>query len=231
MIFNTDKRIKNNIELISLHIPKTAGTSFRQSLKEIYGDESAVRLDINNRLRTVKINEKLFEGKALPKEIRVIHGHFHIDHLFEDLRLPNDLPMITWMRDPVKRVISNYYYLEQRLKEELDEESKGLNILEKMQRNLIEYARADVNRNVQARYIANTPLKRFKFIGIADEYSEEIKRLQSVMNWPQLTIHKVNVTKKKRPDLAQDWIEEIKELNSVDMELFREALAIRQQDL
>ena len=40
------KKISNNIELVSIHIPKTAGTSFRNVLKSAYSRKSVVRFDI-----------------------------------------------------------------------------------------------------------------------------------------------------------------------------------------
>ena len=227
MIFNSNKKIKNNLELVSLHIPKTAGTSFRNSLKTIYGEAGAQRLDIFPKPRNVFVEELPFTGKKLPNEMEVIHGHFHLDHLFEQFKIEKDIPIITWMRDPVERVISNYYYLEKRLKEELDEASKGLNILEKMQRNLMEYARADVNRNVQARYIANFPLSDFKFIGIVEYYESELNRLQQSMQWDQITHQKVNVTGIQRAPISTAWTNEIKALNHEDVALYQEALSIR----
>lgn len=227
MIFNSNQKIKNNLELVSLHIPKTAGTSFRNSLKAIYGEAGAQRLDIFPKTKNVFIEELPFTGKKLGNEIKVIHGHFHLNHLFDQFKIKKEIPVITWMRDPVERVISNYYYLEKRLKEELNEEAKGLNILEKMQRDLIEYARADVNRNVQARYIADFPLSDFHFIGIVECYESELTRLQQSMQWDQITHQKVNVTGRARAPISNAWTEEIKALNSEDVALYEKALSIR----
>lgn len=231
MIFSSDKRIKNKIELVSLHIPKTAGTSFRNSLKEIYGNTGAIRFDINQRTRIIKVEEQDFEAKKMPNEVKVIHGHFHLDHVFEQLKLEKETPIITWMRDPVQRVISNYFYLEKRLKEELNEEQKGLNILEKMQKSLIEYARTGINRNVQARYLAGFPLEKLQFVGIVEHYNSEIQRLQKIMNWPEIAIHKVNVTGSRKHEIPQEWEREIRELNALDDALYQQAVKLREKQL
>ncbi len=228
-LFSRDTRIGNRVELISLHIPKTAGTSFRNSLKSIYGDSGAVRLDINPIHRWIKVEERKLETKKLPNEVKVIHGHFHLDHLYEDINLKASVPVITWMRDPVKRVISNYHYLAKRLREELQEEKKDLNILAKMERNLIEYARADVNRNVQSRYIAQKPLSEFAFVGIVEDYSIELQRMSELFDWKDIPEHQQNKTGYVQPSIPNEWLEEIKDLNQKDCALYTEALNLQKQ--
>ena len=57
------EKIKNKVELVSLHIPKTCGTSFRNTLKAVYGIKSVKRLDINNNL--LKIDEKIYVKSSL----------------------------------------------------------------------------------------------------------------------------------------------------------------------
>ena len=145
-------------DVISLHIPKTAGTSFRNILKSIYSEKDVVRFDINER-NEVRLNENLYTGKSLPSA-KVIHGHFVCETLYDNFQIPDNVLLITWLRDPVARVISNYFYLEKRLKELLEEKKNNLNILSKMQRTLIEYARAEVNRNRQSKFLKGKNVAR-----------------------------------------------------------------------
>ena len=213
-------------EIISLHIPKTAGTSFRNILKDVYGEQQVVRFDINEK-GVVKLNEKLFDHKELPSA-KVIHGHFSFDALYNMFQLPENLKLITWMRDPVKRVISNFYYLESRLKELLEEEKNDLNILSKMQRTLLEYAHAEVNRNRQSKFLSGSQLTDFNFIGITEYFEDELKRLAGILNWdhlPELLIH--NKTGVGAGELSKNIVDEIRQLNMEDEELYNEALQIR----
>ncbi len=219
---------KHTPELVSLHIPKTAGTSFRNILKNIYGEDQVVRFDINE-ANEVRINQILYKGNDIPK-VRVIHGHFVMKSLKNKFLLPTDCKMITWLRDPVKRVVSNFFYLESRLQELLDEEKNNLNILSKMQRTLIEYARADINRNRQSKFLEGSSLNDFQFIGIQESFDSEIARLAAVMKWekiPEILYH--NRTPETRSAISAEVLDEIRSLNMEDIWLYSEALQIRQK--
>jgi hypothetical protein len=213
-------------ELISLHIPKTAGTSFRNILKTNYGEEQVVRLDINAK-GEIRVNEMIYHKKSLP-DVRVIHGHFVYQDLIKNFKLPENYNLITWVRDPVERVVSNFYYLEARIKELLDEEHNNLNILSKLQRTLIEYARAEINRNRQTKFLTGSKLEDFDFIGICEFFEQELIRLSTVLNWvdiPMALYH--NKTKTKEKQLPENVLNEIRELNKDDVHLYNEALNIR----
>ena len=213
-------------EIISLHIPKTAGTSFRNILKSVYGDDQVVRFDINEK-GIIRMNESIYNKSSLPY-VRVIHGHFVYKDLIKIFTLPENHKLITWVRDPVKRVISNFYYLESRLKELLDEENNNLNIISKLQKTLIEYSRAEINRNRQSKFLNGCHLEKFDFVGIHEFFEEEVIRLSKVLNWknvPEILYH--NKTQVNRPVITKEILDEIYALNMEDVRLYEEALKIR----
>jgi len=216
----------SNVELISIHIPKTAGTSFIHSLKKQYGYQKVVRLDINdNRTRINKIPL----GKAyVYKNTTVIHGHFTIDLLNNQFNIPHNTPIITWLRDPVERVISNYYYLQKRLDEELMEEKKGLNILSKMRRSLLEYAQDETNCNRMSKFLKGIEMDKFFFIGIVENYDEDIQELGRKLNWTHLEIVKHNKTgKHNKPIVDKKTKDLIRSYNVKDQALYEQAIALK----
>jgi hypothetical protein len=221
---------KSSPELISLHIPKTAGTSFRNILKNVYGEKEVVRFDIDPNGITM-INEIIYEKKSLP-DVKVIHGHFVYKSLIDKYTLPKNYKLITWVRDPVKRVISNFYYLESRLKEILDEEKRNLNILSKMQRSLLEYSRDELNRNRQSKFIAGSNLSDFNFIGIQEFFDDEIIRLSRILEWNKQPepLHQ-NKTTTQAQQHSLEILNEIRELNKDDQRLYEEALLIRNKSI
>ena len=221
------KIVPRSIELISIHIPKTAGTSFRNILKEVYGDEAVIRLDISLKTQEVRINEQLYHEENLPPETQVIHGHFSPALLIQRFVLDTTPKMITWLRHPVDRVISNFYYLEKRLKEELQEEIKGLDILSKMQRKLMEYAQDEINRNRQHKFLAGVRLEDLDFVGIQEHYSEDLKSLSHLFNWPSYQEARHNVTGGIYTQVSAQDRAEIAKLNASDIALYEEGLALR----
>src|SRR5882757_7508321 len=103
------------LELISLHVPKCAGSALLEALKGIYGEEnfyldyedqvirpaSPVNMDPEGYVRYFKtLREQKLAGK------RVVHGHFYLPK-YADLK---DALRITVLRDPVDRLISHYFY-------------------------------------------------------------------------------------------------------------------------
>ncbi|MFT4664004.1 MAG: hypothetical protein ACI8YQ_003541 [Polaribacter sp.] len=222
-----DKRIKNNIQLVSIHIPKTAGTSFRNTLREVYGEQQVKRLDVDpNKLH---LEQELFQSNKLAKEIEVVHGHMYYNLLYDKFKIAPEVPIVTWLRDPVERVISNYKYLSKRLAEELDEEGKGLNILSKMQRTLMEYAHDEMNRNRMSKFLEGLEPEDLYFIGISDYYSEDLKDLADLLGWKNVEEHRLNVTGKRVDDVSQNDRAAIRELNNLDVDLYQKAIQLREQ--
>ena len=103
------------VELISLHVPKCAGTAFRVALERAYGP-AALHMDYSaspaNPCAQSNIDPEGYEkdcvqipGRLAP-ETRVVHGHFRIDKYHH----VGACPRITLLRHPVDRAISHYYF-------------------------------------------------------------------------------------------------------------------------
>lgn len=230
-VFNFLRRnpplVPREVKLISVHIPKTAGTAFRNLLKEVYGNKKVIRLDVPLGNKRVMVNETAWTDSRLPKEIEVVHGHFNAATLREQYEFPEDVKMITWLRNPVDRVISNYFYLEKRLKEELDEKGKGLNILSKMQCSLLEYARREINRNRQSKFLAGHQLRDFTFVGIQEHYDEDVSDLSKMLLWRKDVQPKKHNVTGSRIEVSEADRAEIASLNAEDMTLYAEGLQLR----
>ncbi len=85
------------LEIMSYHTPKTAGTSFLIALTQVYGRDKIAHF--------VRQSLTLSEG-ADPQKIKVIHGHIAAKNY---LRYAN-IKEIIWLRDPILRLISLYFY-------------------------------------------------------------------------------------------------------------------------
>jgi hypothetical protein len=147
--------------LVSVHVPKCAGTSFRRVLEGVYGE--ALWLTYGS-----VVTRDNVRSEAVPAGTACIHGHFFAD-TFDDIFPGRTL--ITWLRDPVERVVSTYHHF-LRSPEMHDETCRAL--IEN-QLTLVEFAELAWMRNGVTRYLAGKPLEAFAFLGVAERFSDSLK--------------------------------------------------------
>lgn len=218
---NTLSQVPAHLELISIHIPKTAGTSFRLMLKQEYGEKGAVRLDLVD--GAIRLENETLEKLILPPSVRAIHGHM----TFQDVRANFDLetiPLITWLRHPVDRVLSNYFYLLDRMHDFIPKENHA--VIPRMVRSLEEFVEAEPNQNRIAKFLNGATTNDFAFIGVVEHFGADIPRLADLMNWKNRSIPKVNETRTERPTVSETMRAHIAALNARDMEWYAQALSI-----
>ncbi|MEM7548927.1 MAG: sulfotransferase family 2 domain-containing protein [Bacteroidota bacterium] len=220
-----------NIELISIHIPKTAGTSFRNSLESVYGKRRVGRLDIED-LYGIKLNNKTISKAHLPRKLKVLHGHFTYLDLVRRYKFDKRAHIITWLRDPVKRVISNYFYLVKILELELKEQKKGLDITRKVVKSLDEFASLEINKNRMSKFLEGIDLKKFFFIGFVEDYQSDINILKQKLGWKNLHRYQSNQTSSQKIIINEHkTIKIIEENNAADIELYNKALDLKNASL
>lgn len=162
--------------IISVHIRKNAGQSFRAALKEHYGDR--LFLDYGDLVgstssgsKLVRLKRRFFAYKnrrRILDRYDVIHGHFYASKY---RRFAKDLQYATILRDPVDRVLSNYYYIMRK---------PGLRhpnarTVRKRNMSLEEYARYPDSRNLQSRSLRGVPISDFAFVGICEDYPNSVR--------------------------------------------------------
>ena len=98
-------------EIISVHIPKVAGTSFLHQLKEIFGEQH-VLLDYNDDpvylQSIVNIDPNCYEFDPIKtiSPYKVVHGHFQ-PKKYENLR---NAFRLTFLRHPIDNIASIYFF-------------------------------------------------------------------------------------------------------------------------
>lgn len=145
-IYNPDK------PLISIHIPKTGGSTVKESLKSWYGEKFFTHYVDENNVNTPSKYELLKSG--------CIHGHFNRFRAFGvDDFYPHVDQFITFLRDPFEQHISTFFYIRREAElynfNGLPTPVKGMNSFEEFLIYLIE------NRvNIQSGF-ANTMFAHF----------------------------------------------------------------------
>ncbi len=218
-------KMKNNIELVSLHIPKTAGTAFRLILAENINPKNFAKVDIFNSGR-IKVNDVYFSGNELAKQVSTIHGHFSYRKLNEYFDLQPNVRYITWVREPVQRVLSNYYFLKEILEARIQEQTDE-NLFNRMGKTLKEFVLMEENQNVMSKFLDGAPLSAFTFVGVQDQFESELLELQRIMGWRSASNAVHNKTKQKATEHDESIIQLIRDVNEKDRALYQEVLELK----
>lgn len=215
------KSRKSEVEIISVHVPKTAGSAFTRVLLRVYGPEG-VFLDYPYEKNYQR--QFMKEGDA---KVKVIHGHFgsaRYNHKFPDAK------RIIWLREPVKLLISYYCFVKTHRR------AGFYNLFQKKNLSFLEYVEIPKTQNIMSNFMRNMKLKDFYFVGIQDFFAEDLEELKTRLSWPDVKISKENnnlysdYQKIKEEILSDNGIlEKVYSLNSKDTELYQEALRLREK--
>ncbi|MEQ8580352.1 MAG: sulfotransferase family 2 domain-containing protein [Marinoscillum sp.] len=212
-----------NEKLISIHIPKTAGTSFRHTLIDVYGIE---------RVMPFYYPDKSKISYKIPKRIRVLHGHIS-SHDYDQLIKQNPewekAKVISWVRDPVDRFISNYFYMKDIVCRQLDNFNKDTPDLKKrMVRTLDDFIQRPNERDEMVRFINEQDLvsNKFSFIGDVSNYDEDLQLLAFILGWKAYRTYQHNTTKGKEK-VDNETRNRIRNILEGDMNIYDEVTAWR----
>ncbi|MEG4445336.1 DUF4214 domain-containing protein [Microcoleus sp. AT9_B5] len=206
------------LEIMSYHIPKTAGTTFFIALTQVYGlDKIAGFLD-----------ESLAVSAGVdPQTIKVIHGHVPSRKYFR----PAQVKEIIWLRDPILRLISLYFFWKSLPRTEDDSLH---NYVQEKNLDLVEFAKIPQLRNEMSQYVGGRNLTDFYFVGIQGFFKDDLTNLAEMLNWPEISITYENTNKHKgynslvKSILYDSHImNELIHLNREDLELYQTALHLR----
>ena len=215
------KNVKSEVEIISVHVPKTAGSAFTRVLLRVYGPEG-VFLDYPY--------EKNYQRQFMKERdanVKVIHGHFRgakYKQIFPNAK------RIIWLREPVSFLISYYCFIK------VYRRSMFHNLVLKKNLSFLEFVEIPKAQNMMSVFLRNLELKDFYFVGIQDFFAEDLEELKRRLSWPDVKISKENnnpysdyqrIKEKVLSDRA--IVEKVYSLNSKDAELYKEALSLREK--
>jgi hypothetical protein len=194
---------RNQQLLLSVHIPKTAGTSFAKVLETLYG----------------KRLQKLYEPSFDPITNRVlcVHGHFlpaHFFHRYQKARA------ITWLRNPTDRVISHYRFY----KRQPQPDDPVWQQIHEQGLSLLEFARLPLMTNRQSFFLEDLAFDDYDFIGITEQFDRSVQLFAKIF---RLSIRSKPIHLNTAPEscaVASSVRTEIARLNEADWELYRRAL-------
>ena len=164
--------------IISLHLPKTAGTSFGKSLEEYFGGQflkdygdlpmhKPLHKRHWNAIRDCCVNGFVRNFS----DTRCIHGHF-LPFKYLITGIKKKAKFITWLRDPVERLAFHYYYWQRTYDPDTAFPLHKRAVEENW--SLERFCLGPELRNFYSQYLWGFPLGRFDFIGITEHFREDL---------------------------------------------------------
>lgn len=211
--------------ILSVHIPKTAGSTFSDLLSQGFGDRLCLRYEqkpLRNRCDGSSIQPLDLSGAS---DCSVIHGHFVADRI---AGLPiSEVKYIVWLRHPVERLVSHFFYWKR--EPDLDQPICRRMIDEEI--DLETFAALDAMRNLQGFFLGARPLSSFEFVGLSEQFAQGVRRFNSIFGVNLEPALRINVNPDKRAtdyssQLSQRAYDRIAALNEQDMALYAEAMKL-----
>lgn len=175
--------------LISVHIPKTAGTSFGALLTRHFGDR--LRKDYGDRPLSRPPLPRLMNAllqiqgmNARLREVDAVHGHF-LPLKYRAVR--GDV--VTWLREPAQRMVSRYEHYRRDVTEGRPlQDIAGL----RPAMTLEEFIEIPRFHNSYCKYFRGFPLRQVRCFGFSEDMAEGLARMQRTLGLTLGSVVQVN---------------------------------------
>lgn len=216
-----------NKNIVFLHLPKNAGTTFYRILNRYFSPSENFHIGWNeNNVGNLDEFTQLPESRRA--NIHLLTGHFMFG-LHEYLLGTSDY--ITFLRKPVERTISFYNYVKRDPHNRLHNEAKIKSLYEFVTQvkdydvvngQIRKLSGINSNENEMFQLALENIESHFSFVGLQEKFDESLVVLGNHYHWKRLYYKKENVSKNgvKVSDIDHRTIDAIKELNGGDIELY-----------
>ena len=239
--------------VIFLHIPKTAGTTLKHITRRQFSPSETYEFYSVTRESGKGINAFASLPPKRKNKVKFITGHVGFG-LHQHIDGPSTY--ITVLRDPIKRVISFYYFLKRQDKNHPSLE--GCKSLEDFIQSV------DLVRNDMTKYLSNIKMKtqlaykgsdvqedriactpadfeqakknlrqHFSVVGLTEEFDKTMVLVKRQLGWRVFPYVNVNVARKKTASrqISDEAMASLNEYNHYDIELYRHAKELFQAQI
>lgn len=214
------------LQIIYIHIPKTAGSSVLSLFRDNFSDAEIVQVKRNLFIRNPETAPSRLLLHSIQPTTKVLHGHFTASELQLVTEQYPDAKIITFLRHPVDRVLSNYTFFKKRILTGKVQAGQKHRIDE----SLLTYARLSQSRNRMHSFLNGLNLNELYFTGLVENFENDVTTLFRSLHLNIENIPFANKNSMISPSdlsLSESEIEEIKKLNHKDVLLYRKAVKMR----
>jgi hypothetical protein len=217
--------------IISIHIPKTAGRSWRAQLESEFGsrllfDQEFEKVDSIETYREIfekntpradarekTLKAELHERRAaLMRDYDVIHGHFVADK-YLDIFPTTDF--VAFVRDPYQQMISAYYYIKR----------EAGDLFKKYNPTPLQFI--ELLSNMQAPFLGSIAIEELAMVGLTEHYERSVALFEAIFGKKiSHGYRRVNTNPDRQGDAYEvdaDVKEAVDRYCSADLELYQRA--------
>ncbi|MBK8807398.1 MAG: sulfotransferase family 2 domain-containing protein [Bacteroidales bacterium] len=219
--------MKNNYKIVSIHIPKTGGTSVRSVLQNWFGNSFYFYRKKNiERYPLLKLilplllfNKKMIHGHLDAANLRILKRHISKNHI-----------KILLLRNPLDVQISKFYQLHRRLekklyiskanKKELEFISDIDTYISNTSSNILRYLPENLN-SINYKQVIDS---EYEIVGVLDYLQEYVDKLAEILNKPKQNVPwKLQTSNKKQP--SDQTISNFTDRHSLEYEVYNYILS------
>ncbi|TSC96842.1 MAG: hypothetical protein Athens071426_314 [Parcubacteria group bacterium Athens0714_26] len=226
--------MKKKNPLIFLHLTRTGGSTLRGIIERQINRGAAYRIKGNSIEKTIE-DFKNFSQVERDK-IKFLSGHMPLG-LHKYFSVPCDY--ITMLRDPIEKVISEYYYMKNFPQHTYYQTIKNMSLKDhalSRVNSVVNYQARVLSDNWGMPHVESSPLpsnalevakenlrKYFKVVGVMEKFDETLLVFKKVLGWKNIYYIRNNVNAKRplKSEISQDVLDIIKKNNALDIELHK----------
>ena len=217
--FKKNRNECNEDKYFFVHVPKTAGTSFRKSLAEKfvligdYGVDSPVTSRVVKQFVYTKPDRFMLKMQFIEGRAQWITGHAPI---YRYLDFVSAKHVFTFVRNPIEQILSHYNHFAKH---------------STFQGTLEDFINDEKFQNVQAKTLNVLPVSLIGYVGITEKYYSSLSYIQSVYKM-DFSFKQENVNTKKEIEVEQlsdDVLAKLVKFNCNDLKLYNSAIKLHEQ--
>lgn len=216
---------------VFVHVPKTAGTSLRAELAQLLQPDMNIAVDYADTTRSFhdRMDEAVAAFLAQAPGIRFASGHILARHAVRIREALPDARLVTFLRDPVQRVVSDYRHQRSPRHPVHEEFIARVPNLEAYLEVASEHDKAAQHLIAPEVLLGGDPaacvdylLRHYAFIGVQEMYPISFRTLTALIGrpaWPKLR-ENVNPENDAERMVSPDMAALIRRANPIDCALY-----------